>query len=492
MTPTPRTYGGWRQARGIGLFGLGTTGTLTVFAVVIVLLTASTISFSALLILLGPAAIVIASCVLRWQGAAIGSVMVRRLRWWMGSLKGQTSYRAGIVVDHPRAWQLPGVLAPTRLVSAEDGHGGHYGIVWDRRTGMLTATIKVAANSTWLADASDAETWVANWGAWLADLGYTPAVRWVSVTVSTAPDPGSTLADAVGARANRSLSPQAVALLQERVRISPAAAADVHTWVAISFDPNQLPHKPKDLDSAVAEFGRALHGLQSSLSRCGVTVLGRASAAEIAGFVRTAFDPAARGEINRIVTTPQHANTLLTWADAGPVSAEEARDHYLHDSGTSVTWGWFEAPRQHVHANVLATLLAPSTYPKRITMLYRPYPAGQAAKLLESQVNAAAFRSELNRRQRKDPTARDIADGDRARRAAEEEATGAGVCLVSLYVTVTCTDAVMLPTALADIEARADTAKIRLRRLYDGQAAGFAATLPCGICPPALARRWPR
>jgi hypothetical protein len=66
------------------------------------------------------------------------------------------------------------------------------------------------------------------------------------------------------------------------------------------------------------------------------------------------------------------------------------------------------------------------------------------------------------------------------------------VCLVSLYVTVTVSDPEELPGAVADVESRADTAKIRLRRMYFSQSAGFAATLPCGICPPVLSRRYPR
>ena len=53
----------------------------------------------------------------------------------------------------------------------------------------------------------------------------------------------------------------------------------------------------------------------------------------------------------------------------------------------------------------------------------------------------------------------------------------------SLYVTVTVPDYDDLPTACADVESRAARSKIRLRRLYASQAAGFAVTLPAGIHP---------
>ena len=47
-----------------------------------------------------------------------------------------------------------------------------------------------------------------------------------------------------------------------------------------------------------------------------------------------------------------------------------------------------------------------------------------------------------------------------------------------------------LPARLADTEAAAESSRIRLQRLYRSQAAGFTATLPCGICLPELARRF--
>lgn len=62
---------------------------------------------------------------------------------------------------------------------------------------------------------------------------------------------------------------------------------------------------------------------------------------------------------------------------------------------------------------------------------------------------------------------------------------------MSLFVTTTVVSAENLGRAVADVESRADVAKIRLRRLHASQAAGFATTLPCGVCPPQLARQWP-
>jgi len=131
-----------------------------------------------------------------------------------------------------------------------------------------------------------------------------------------------------------------------------------------------------------------------------------------------------------------------------------------------VTWAWREAPRQNVHCDVLARLVAPGAYPKRVTLQYRPFPAAAAARMLENEVRAAEFRHEYFRRTRRDVSARDAHDHARARQAADEEARGAGVSLLALYVTVTVTDPAQLPHAVAGTEAAAESSKIRLQRMY--------------------------
>ncbi|MGI5171475.1 SCO6880 family protein [Spirillospora sp. CA-253888] len=485
-----RTYGGWRRRHGIGLLGMDTTATFVALGTAMALVLTAALVPGALLYLAPPALIGGGLCLIRVGGVSLARLGLARWRWWWGVRRGHTRYRAGVVVDHPRAFQLPGVLAPLTLLSAEDGYGGRYGIVWDRRSGLLTATLRVVPASTWLADRGDADAWVASWGGWLATLGRLPAVRWVTVTVETAPEPGSTLADAMG----RSLVPTAPvparAIMNELVKAAPAAAADVDTRVSVTFDPKASTSSPKDLAEAVGELGRLLDGLASALGGCGVTVLGRATAAEIAGVVRTAFDPDARGEVNRLLAKP-NAEEILGWCDAGPVHAREHSDRYEHDGGVSVSWAWHEPPRQNVRSDVLARLVAPGPCPKRVTLQYRALPASVASRTLQAEVNAAAFRAQFRRRTGRDETARDSWDAARARQAAAEEAMGAGVCLVSLYATVTATNAEHLPRAVAQVEASAEASKLRLRRLWGGQAAGFATTLPCGICPSELSRRFP-
>ncbi len=486
-----RTYGGWRRSRTIGLLGLGPAATFTLLGCFAALIVLAAFSMRLLLYVAPPAVLVGATGVIRVGGIPLAQLTVQRLRWWHGTRAGHTAYRAEVVQQHTGTLQLPGTLAATELLSAEDGQGGHFGLVRDRHTGYLTATLRVAPVSTWLADPADADQWVANWGAWLASLGYLPSLRWVTVTVDTAPDPGSTLTGQVAVAIDPAAPRPALEIMDQLVASAPAAAADVATRVSITVDPAASPAQPSTVAEAVTETGQALLGLETALGGCGVSVLGRARAADLAGIVRTAFDPAVRGEISQLLAA-QVSPALeahLDWSAAGPVGTEERWDCYQHDSGTSVTWTWREPPRQNVTSNVLARLLGPGGYPKRVSLQYRPLPAAAAARALDSEVRAAEFRSEYTRRTRRDVTARDAHDQARARQAADEEARGAGVSLIGLYVTVTVTDPAQLPRATADTEAAAESAKIRLQRLYRSQAAGFTVTLPCGICLPELARR---
>jgi hypothetical protein len=475
-----RTYGGWRRARGIGLFGLGPVGTATVLGCVLLPLCAAAASLAVGALVALPAAAVASLTLIRVNDASIASVAARRLGWSWVVASGQAGFRAAL--QHGGGWSLPPALDSMELLAVEDGR---FGLVWDLRTGRLTATLRCAATSTWLVDPSDADTWVMMWHAWLASLGYLPMVHSVAATVDTAPEPGTTLEDAVIPRMERDAPADVRDLMRELVRRSPATSAGIETLVSITFDPATASPRLRTVPEIVAEIDRRLTGLEASLTSCGLTVLGRATDAELAGIVRAAFDPVARGAVDRLLPAAADDAILVppAWGDAGPVACEERWDHYVHDSGMSVSWAWSEPPRQPVSSGILARLLSPGRFPRRVTLRYRALPASRAARLLEDEVNAAAFRDAYRRAQRRDESARDVADRLRAQRAAAEEAQGAGVVHISLYATTTVTDAADLPAAIADVESRADQSKIRLRRLYGAQAAGFVATLPVGRIP---------
>ena len=72
----------------------------------------------------------------RVGGEPLARAALRRACWRYASSRDWTRYRVEVVAEHSPAWRLPGVLAPLALLDAEDGYGGRYALVLDRRTGI--------------------------------------------------------------------------------------------------------------------------------------------------------------------------------------------------------------------------------------------------------------------------------------------------------------------------------------------------------------------
>ncbi|CAL9677692.1 hypothetical protein SUDANB95_08019 (plasmid) [Actinosynnema sp. ALI-1.44] len=488
-----RTYGGWRPRRGFGVGNLSEAQTAVIAGCVFVPLGAwVAIATFGLPLMILPVLLVLAVVLAlltliphRTHGTSLGGALVIWTRTRTARRKGWTEWESGVFTRHPRRHELPGVLAPIVPLSTQDGLGQPYGLLWDRRTGRLTASVRVAPVGTVLADQERTDLWIGSFAAWQASLGYEPTIEWVSIVVESAPSSGTELADYVADR----LDPAAPAVARDTmIEVAEAhrgATADISVRVNMTFQPQRARPTPKDDAERVAEVSRALAGLEGDLPLCGVATLGRATAAQWTHWLRSAYDPNARGELARLAEQ-QH---LLAWADAGPVQAEALVDHYWHDSGWSVSWAMSALPNQTVTSNILAPLVTPGRYHRRVCITYQPYPADQAGEVVTREASGSSFRRQLRRRRGVDDTARDRADEARAVQAAEEEAQGAGVGMWAMYVTTTVEDPRQLPDAIADVESRARNAKLRLRRAWGWQHAAFAASLGVGVYPPELTKR---
>src|SRR5581483_5794749 len=131
-----RSYGGWHRTRGIGLLGLGEVGTIVVIASFVATPAAASTNLRLIVLFAQLATAVVFVSVVRRDGESLAEITLRRARWWWGTLCGYHRLRCGVVTESVGAWDLPGPLAPTRLLSAEDGLGGRFGLVWDQRTGF--------------------------------------------------------------------------------------------------------------------------------------------------------------------------------------------------------------------------------------------------------------------------------------------------------------------------------------------------------------------
>lgn len=468
-------YGDWRQARSVGMGSLDTRQTAMVVAALITpIVVAAFVSLAAGLVVIAPAVVLLLLAVTRRGGVLVMDLVVARARWQWSHWKGETSYRGQVLAEVPKAWDLPGVLAPLRLVRIEEPGRGEIGVVWNQATGRMSATLLLSPAGALLTDMATIDRQVAAWGHLLASLADDEAISHAAVTIELLPEAGTRLADHVADRTDPNAPELARQVLGQLVAAAPRGTSSVVARLTLTVDPTRTRKHATAFDAA-AEVARMLGGLP--VQAAGADVLRRATATDLLRIVRCAFDPhaAAAGD---------SAWQGLDWADAGPVAAEEHLDHYEHDGIYSASFALLAAPRQRVAHDVLFPLCKPGRFQRRITLTYRTLARDQAGAVLEREANIAAAREYARKKSKRDPTAREQADRARAVRAATQEARGAGLVQFAMYVTTTVTDRDDLDDACREVERAAGDSKLKLRVARGGQAAAFAAGLPVGLYPP--------
>ncbi|PXX53888.1 hypothetical protein DFR70_1269 [Nocardia tenerifensis] len=497
MSDTPG-YGGFREVRGFGLGRLGASGTAIVLATVVIL--AFTTFIDLFLAFVGA---FLAVPVLALTIVPVGETRrtaVEHATWtvraWWGNCRNSDAYAADVLEEVPRGDNLPGVLAPLMPLTVEDGRGGTQCLIWNRRTGILSAVLKVSPVGITLADSADTNTWVRNYGNWLADLGFTPIISSVVFTCESSPTGGVDQRAYTLARMHRDgrHAPElAKTIMEKAVSQSRSTTADIQMRVTVNFDLSKASPQPATLSEGAAEVVRWLPRIESALAAAGATVTERASTASVIRNLRAAFDPAIRIFLSD--TPDTQTDELLDWTDARPLRTETTKDVYYHDSGYSVTWVLKGMPSSVVRHHILLKLVSPGKYYRRFSMVYRPYRAAAAAEIVEREIRAGTFRRLWNAKTKKDETQREHDDRARARKAAQEESMGAGLGRFTMYVTTTVRNEQTLATACADVEDRIANTKLRFRRVRGAQPAAFASSLGYGIVPTdglsrSAAQRW--
>lgn len=474
-----RTYGNWRKPTSPGIGRLGLLGTLILLGGLVTAVLAMLMSLMAGIVVMVVTAVVLAPLLIQDRhGRTALQAMTARIAWWRGRSQGWHLYRSGpLGITAHGSFRLPGLLAPSKLVTAQDSYGRPFAMVVMPQTGHYTAVLECGADGAALVDQDQVDTWVAHWGQWLASLSFEPGLVAASVTIETAPDLGHRLEREV----STSLAPDAPALaaqaLREIITTYPSGSAQVSTRIAVTYSAMPRPGaKKRTLEEMAREVGTRLPGLTSNLAMTGAGTARPMTAEDLTAAVRIAYDP----DTQRLLEAADPGE--LSWDDAGPAAAQEAWDHYRHDSGLSITWGMSEAPRGEVLSNVLTGLVSPhrDIARKRVTLLYRPHDPGTAARIVERDRKDARFRiSGAN------AAARDAIAVAAADQSAREEAKGAGLVRFAMLVTATVRSADDLKTAAAAIDTLAPPARVQLRRVYGAQAAAFAAALPVGIVLPS-------
>ncbi len=491
------TYSHWRKPTSPGVGPLGLVGTLIAFGGLLVVMLLTLFSLKAAMVLAVLVALALVPLVAHNKAGRNGyQILTARIAWMRGRRRLQHIYRSGLAGPVPSGThQLPGLLAASEAMMAQDSYGLPYGMIRIPSTHHYTAVLRCDPEGGQLVDADQVDKWVAQWGQWLADLAHEPGMVAAAATIETAPDAGTRLASEVQTLLTDGAPPLARETLLDTAASFPSGAAAVSARVAVTYSGRgrsaaegegllglrrgESEAQPsRDPQAMAVEIGTRLPGLTRSLYACGAGRPRSMGVAELAEMVRVAYDP----DIGQTLDEARQAgdDPLVEWDNAGPAAHAEAWDHYIHDGGASITWQMVSAPRGLVLSRVLELLLLPQPEltRKRVTIIYRPYDPGRAATVVDADVRTTITRAT---RRRGIARAHESQDVKAAQKTAIEEAAGAGVVRFSLLVTATVDDPKKLRRAAAVVDQLGRACRIELRRCYGSQAAAFAANLGVGV-----------
>ena len=466
-----RTYGQWREGKKAGLFGLGPITSMLGFGFMgAALLTMMFSRLAALTILLLGVA-TLAPLAIRIRGRTGAHALAARLAWWRQKRRRRHLYVAGITSPVVGTYRLPGTLANSRLLSAEDGRGSQVGVVAISTTRDYSITFHAQSEGTDLVDKDVIDARVGRMAAWLSSLTRQFWLVQSQVTIETAPDPGTQLREEIYSTLDEEAPQLSREVLSEIAESYASGAATVRFFVTLTFRPPQ--GKRWNDDAVVAEIMARLPHMQAALVGTGAVAIQAMSPAALLQHLRSAINP---------VANPDPPEGGWTWEHIGPTAAVEHWASYQHDQVWSRTWGMVEAPRGNVFATTFARLAEPdpTLLRKRVSLIYHPYSPGHAARTVEADKRDATFN--INKKAK--PSARDLRDLAAAEQSAAEEAAGAGITAFTILATATTATQSELEDAATTMAARSGEARVDLRVMTGSQATSFYAGLPVGLMLP--------
>jgi hypothetical protein len=394
--------------------------------------------------------------------------------------RGDNLYIAGPAGRTPDGkTRLPGLMAPSELSSHLDSFGNPFGLIRLPSARHYTVVLETYPDGDSLVDQQRINSQIDHWGAFLADTGVSEGIVGVSVTVETSPDSGLRLERTTQNNKHPGGSAFSHAVVDDIPSTFQSGSPAITTRLAITFSGKGVDKKASDrgLSMMADEIGNRLPVLMGNLFDTGAGTSVRAcTAQDITDFTRTAYDPTVAAQIEQ---ARAEGGTGLDWTMAGPTFHAKEVDRYFHDRAVSKTWQMFEGPRGQFGPKVLKPLLAPTpdVLRKRVTLLYRPIPAGEAAAVVESDINNASFAGSTKRR----PSARQQQRLAYAKKAAQEEEQGAGLVRFGIIITATCARSSDFPRLDKIIPSLSSRARLRIRLALGNQDVAFQAGLPLGV-----------
>ena len=514
-TASSRTYAGWQQEKVAFIFGLSARrAAILAAAILAVIMPIATGKMNAAITLWPVAAVLAATVTIRFQGrtgdewaasaASWALIAARREHLFGGSPHaGLVTAGPGTDDDDSPLMELPGILAPLRLLSVPAGPGD-LAVVHHAYDRTYTAVAKVRYPGIGLADSARREARVAGWGALLAGLCAegSPVIR-VQALQRLVPESGV----ALRAWHERHLVPGVPGLAnrvaEELLNSSRLSTARREAYLAVTIDARRAGGAIRAAGGgdagATTVLIRQLRSLPQALGTAELEVEEWLGARDLAEVIRTAYDPdsqiplAARRALaaSAAMAGTPGATTAPGAAlrQSGPVHAQAQPGRYVHDGALSVSY-WVEGwPQSGAFCTSLAPLLADAASRRSFGMVYEPLGPRAAERAVMRERTARHVAVRMRQRTGQIVPEHERAAMMRATSQDAERAAGHGLVRFTGYATVTVTDPAHLEDACAALEADAAAARIELRRMWFCQDSGFAlGALPLGLGLPR--NRW--
>lgn len=506
----PRTYQGWQQDKVAFLFGLSARRALMLAGAILLAVLPLAVSQFAMAVVTWPIAFLLVTLTfVRIGGRTVDEWVAAAVSYQLGRFRGLNRFASAAFAPADRhrptavrPMDLPGVLAPLRILEADAGNGGVMAVAHHRHDQTYTAVVRIRFPGIGLVDSARRDQRVAGWGALLAGLCTegSPVVR-VQALQRIVPESGAALRRWHADRVVDGAPAQAVRVTEHLLANATLATSQRDAYLAFTLDSRRARSSIKAAGGgsvgAAAVLVRHMRALTSAIQSADLQVDGWLGPRDLAEVIRTAFDPhSVRPLAERRATSgaivPDDEPGLapgVALGVAGPAAAEAQPGRYVHDGAVSTTYWVHDWPRSKVFSTALAPLLGEGQYRRAFSLHVEPLGPREAER--EVMRERTARHVAVRMRQRTGQIVPEHEQQALARAVAQdaERAAGHGLVRFTAYVTVTVTDIEDLEDACAALEADAAASRIELRRMWFAQDIGFAmSALPVGMGLPR--KRW--
>jgi hypothetical protein len=371
---------------------------------------------------------------------------------------------------------LPPQLHGVRIIEAQY-RDRPIGALSERSGHRLTAVLACRVVAFSLLDPDAQERRLARWGLVLSGAANT-AIRRLQWIERTAPAQGDELARWLHAERDPAIPLRGTPMIEsylELIGTTARVTQEHEILIAVQVDARRVRDRGADAvtRALVDETERVAQGLEAAE----VSVLGALSSGQLARALRTAFDPYARSELAALETADPDRDGLAE-ANAWPLGAREAWDHYRSDGALHVSY-WIGAwPRVDVSPMFMDAVLGRSSTVRTVAVTFEPVPPERSTREVEAAVTRDRADRELRHRFGQSETARQRQAQDATARRESELAAGHAEVRFSGFVTVSGRDSDDLRRASSEVLEHAARARLELHRMYGQQADAFTFTLP--------------